>query len=116
MADRWTWRQRPASTVQENSVIDYDDDLLVRTWTAHWIKDSTLDPHRERINCFRWDPGAGFPGPDAPNVCNGSRLCKNSQPSAVGRAGVTQAAAIHQARIAAMSVPVPRICITRFRL
>jgi hypothetical protein len=51
-----------------------------------------------------------------PDVRNGSRLCKNSRRwrrVAVGRRKGRRSA---QVRMAAISGPVPRICITRFRL
>ena len=53
---------------------------------------------------------------DLPYVRNGSRLCKNSQRYWLTEVGRREARRSPQARIAAMSGPVPRICITRFRL
>ena len=53
---------------------------------------------------------------DVPKVAEESRLCKNSQRARLAGVGETRAAAIPQVRMAAISGPVPRICITRFML
>lgn len=54
-----------------------------------------------------------YPTADLPNFANESRLCKNSLTEAEPDGAPSTVA---QARMACISGPAPRICITRFML